>query len=66
VKILLHLLLLGGGFDDEVAGRQAVERVRGGDALERRRLVLFREALAAHLARHVAVDGGERRLHAIG
>src|SRR5215468_9616905 len=49
-----------------VAAAEGLEAVRRRDAFERRLAFLLGDALAADLARHVAVDGGDPGLHPIG
>ena len=62
----LDLLLLGRRLDDEVAVAEVVVLLRRTDALERRLAVLFADALAGDLPRHVAVDGRDPGLEAVG
>ena len=57
--LALDLFLLGRGFDDEIAVAEIGERVGGRDALDRGLALLVADALAADLARQVAVDGGQ-------
>src|SRR5262249_53444233 len=62
----LDILLLGRGLDDEIAVSEGVERLGRRDALERGLPFLFSDAIATHLARHVAVDGRNAGLDAVG
>src|SRR6266516_6012077 len=62
----LDLFLFGRRLDDEIAIAEGFERLRRGDALERGLPLLFGDALAAYLPRHVAVDGCNPGLDPVG
>ena len=62
----LDVFLLGRGLDHEVAVAERVVAVGRRDALERGLALVVGDALAAHLPRHVAVDGGDAGLDAVG
>src|SRR5262249_31206526 len=62
----LDVLLLGRRLDDQIAITQSVQRFRRGDAFERRLPLLFADALATDLPRHVAVDGRNTGFDAVG
>ena len=64
--LALDVLLLGRRLDDEIAVAERVERFRRRDVLERRLRVLFLDDVLGDLARHVAVDGREPGLDAVG
>src|SRR5262249_4915544 len=61
----LDALLLGGGLDHEIAIAESVELLGRRDAPQRRLAILLADQILAHLARHVAVDGGQARLDAV-
>ncbi len=58
----LDLFLLGRRFDHEIALAEIVEAFRRRNLLERALAVLFGDALARDLPRHVAVDGRDAGL----
>src|SRR5262245_15520736 len=62
----LGLFLLGRSLDDEIAIAEGFERLGRGNALERGLPLLFGDALAAYLPRHVAVDGRKPGLDPVG
>ena len=62
----LDVLLLGRRLDHQIAIAELVERVGGRDALDRRLALFVADALAADLARQVAVDGGNPLGDAVG
>ncbi len=64
--LAFSVFLLGGGFDDKVAVTELFERIGRRDALERVLALLVADALAADLARQIAVDGGECGRDAVG
>ena len=62
----LDLFLLGRCLNDEIAIAQGFERLRRRDAFERGLPLFLCDALAAHLPRHVAVDGRNPGLDPVG
>src|SRR5262249_57234249 len=59
-------ICLGRSLDDEIAIAEGFERLRRGDTFERGLALLFGDALAAYLPRHVAVDGRNPGLDPVG
>src|SRR3954451_20897978 len=62
----LDILLLGRRLDDEIAIGQSFQRFGRGDAFERGLTLLFADALATYLPRHVAVDRRDAGFDAVG
>ncbi len=64
--LALGLLVLGRRLDDEIAVAEIGERIGRRDALDRGLALLVADALAADLARQVAVDGGNALRDPVG
>ena len=64
--LALDVFVLGRGLDDQIAIAEIVERLGRRDALDRRLPLLVADALAADLARQIAVDGGKTLGDAVG
>ena len=60
--LALDVFLLDRGLDDEVAVGERIDGRRRRDAPERRLPLAFADGVFRHLARHVAVDGGDAGL----
>ncbi len=64
--LALDVFLLGRRLDHQIAIAELVDRIGGRDALDRRLAFFVADALAADLARQIAIDGGNPRTDAVG